>query len=167
MTKNDFKATNKQNLLGQIVLLICCILLSACSSISDSIFFLGFPIAGITEEYGEHFPLSETQRRIFSIVWYALCLSVVVILPLFLTKCFKNTTLYLVYKKFWFVGSLLLPMLFTMLTGLIPANWYLFDNSGINGEIVIYCIFMAISWKIVWYLMVLPASIQHNKYANK
>ncbi len=158
-------------------LLFLTCLLSACASEQNFMNFGGFPIKGLASngfepmfsvhcsdsDCIERFPLSPSLRIIFSAVWYLILFAIFCTVPLYFLKCFENIAFYLAYKKFWFVGSLLFPALFTMLTGIaIPANWYLYDDLGINYEVIFYIILIIIASKIIWWLTVFPATLQNR-----
>jgi hypothetical protein len=140
MSQIIFNNSSKKHFIVKIVFLLCCILLSACSYDSDTIFFLGFPIEGrFTSQFsGEPYPpLSSTMRIIFSVTWYALLLGIFATVLLYLTKCFENTSFYSAYKKFWIVGIVLFQALISMLIGITTSNM------RFTEALMIYSIFSA------------------------
>ncbi len=107
-------------------------------------------------ECPERFPLSTTMRIVLSVIWYALLLAVLAVIPLCLAKRFKSNSFYQAYKTFWLCGSFIFLLLTGILTGGIHTGTY-----GIG-----IVIFLVTLYTTIAYLAILPAYFQ-NKHYNK
>jgi hypothetical protein len=163
MIKDSRNFQKNKSAWAKIVFLLCSFAcLSACST--DL-----FPIPGSYSELGES-PLSPTTRIVLSILWYGLNLAILTTIPIYLDKSFENTSFYLRFKVFWWVGGILYPVLISMVIGIFPGNMFPFNMLPLNNppsfnkeEVITYLIFVAIVSAIVWCLTILPASMQHKK----
>lgn len=133
------------------IFLVCCTLLSACTS-KSKFPFLGFPILGAIDGFGEYFPLSTTARIICSIAWYGLSWAILATIPLCIASSFKKLRFYKNYKIFWRFGAFIFSLLTAILIGIIPKDFK-------DILIFIMCYF------VILFIVLTPAYLQ-NKWNN-
>ncbi|MEQ1545318.1 hypothetical protein [Methyloglobulus sp.] len=104
------------------------------------------PIASFDCQCPERFPLSPTTRIVLSVIWYALLLSVLALIPLCLARRFKSHSFYQAYKTFWLCGALVLSPITVVLTGVVTS---LVGFEGVFGLVIWYI--------TIAYLAILPA----------
>lgn len=103
-----------------------------------------FPIAGISSDHGEYFPLLEPIRIFFSIIWYEIFLGILATFPLLILGKFKNNKFYYCYSLFWRIGIFIYVLLSAVLVGYIPRNFeelISFNLIGFMGAILILSFF--------------------------
>ncbi len=123
------------------LLVLCSVYLSGCS----------FPIVGISNLSmgGSNLINGSSLRITFSIVVYAILLSILATIPLFIIKSFESSTVYKYYKLFWCIASFIFANLFLLLLNIGPDLQYFS--------------YMLILILLVLILTLLPAAYQYHK----
>ncbi len=128
-----FESSGRKRVNISWCLLILLVLnLSGCGIDSKYVFLYSFPISGLPIT---GFPIIDAYawrrmgvelimghlRVFYSIVVYAILLSLLATIPLYIKKSFENKVLYQYYVLYWLLASLIFATLFLSLLGFEPS----------------------------------------------
>jgi hypothetical protein len=135
--------------------------------------FVAFPLEGCWKSIElRDLKLTPTNRAVLSVIWYLLLFGIFLVIPLHHKKYFEQATFYAAYKKFWFVGSLAVAMLWYTLAelGAMPVVAFFppkpADIEFLPGFLIEPAIHVVVIVFVVWRLAVTPATKQYKNRGN-